>query len=87
MKTKQLKFRRPDGSAYYEEVVDHEGVIELAFFMLADDPERATPQLRDLCNWVIALGRMPTGKEFTSFLESRGVNLTPFEGTQEDFEN
>lgn len=87
MKTRQAKFRRADGTAYYEDLIDHEGAIELAFYILANDPKNATPQTIEICEWVLGLGRMPTGKEFVRFLESKGVRFTSFDGSEEDFKN
>jgi len=85
MKTKQLKVRKPDGTVEYIETMDMEGVIELAFFIEAKGEGNA--RTKEICNWIAALGRMPTPSEFTAFLTAHGVNLTDMGGKVENHEN
>ncbi len=74
MKTKQIKTRNPiTGVAEYLDVIDLEGVCDLAIFMWAEGERSA--QLEAMVNWLGELGRYPTFGEFESWLPNIGVRL------------
>lgn len=82
---KQLKIRRPDGSAAYETVADVEGLIMIALSVKMSGD--GNPRVDALLAWVAALGRIPTAAEFTRWMEGIGARFVAMPGTVEDHEN
>lgn len=77
MKTRMIRTISPQGVTQYEEVIDLEGVCELAQFMYRNGVR--TPVLEAMIKFLAVYPR-PTKKQFEEFLKSQGKTLVNVDG-------
>lgn len=84
MAVKQIKIRDANGVAHYEDVLDIDGIIDVAILAWADGERNE--RLRAFLEWLATFGnKRPTGHQFINWMESHGGKFIPIE--PEEHEN
>ena len=86
MTIKRAKLRDPHtGVATYMDIVDTDGIIAIARFMLATG--EGNDRILTIVTWADSLDHRPTGKEFAAFMQSIGAKFQTVTHLIENEEN
>lgn len=79
MRTKQVRLRNAFGVSHVEDLVDFDGVVEIAKAILVDEPNNE--RCRMFLKWVEIIGE-PTHEQFQEFLSAMGVRLNEMDAEE-----